>query len=160
VGRRLIPPLVLLLLAVGLQTLIPLASGALTIANPYLALLVTLGIRSGKMGGLLWGAGLGLLSDAYFSPFLGFHGLSFCVIGYLLGWLGGKLLVQSVLPMTLFTLCASVLDAAAVAGLYLLLGLPLASPLWIPVLLGSILTALIEAVLEPVARRLYRRGPR
>ncbi len=159
-ARRLIPPLVLLLLAVGLQTLIPLVSGSLTIANPFLALLVSLAMRTGRMGGVLWGAGLGLVSDAYFSPFLGFHGLSFCILGYLLGWLGSKLLVQSVLPMFLFTLFASVLDSAAVAGLYLLLGLPLASPLWIPVLLGSILTALIEAILEPVARRLYRKDLR
>jgi rod shape-determining protein MreD len=156
VAKRLIPPLLLLLLAVGIQTLIPLASGSLTIANPFLALLVTLSMRSGRMGGVLWGAALGLLSDAYYSPFLGFHGLSFCLLGYLLGWLGSKLLVQGVLPMTLFTLCASVLDAGAVAGLYVLLGLPLASPLWVPVLLGSILTALIEALIEPVARRLYR----
>jgi len=159
-ARRLIPPLLLLLLTVGIQTVLPLVSDSLTIANPYLALLVTLAMRSGRMGGVLWGAGLGIVSDAYFSPFLGFHGLSFCILGYLLGWLGSKLLVQGVLPMALFALCAYAVDSAAVAGLYLLLGLPLASPLWIPVLLGALITAGLQAFLEPIARRLYRKDSR
>lgn len=156
-AKRLIPVLVLLLLAAGVQTLIPLISGDLTIANPYLAVLVPLAMRSGKMGGVLWGAILGTVSDAYFSPFVGFHGLAFCVLGYVLGWMGGKLLIGGILPMAIFAWAAYVLDAAAVAGLYLLLGLPLASPFWVFVLLGSLITAALTALFEPVARRLYRK---
>lgn len=156
--KRLIPVLILVLIAVGVQTLIPLISGDLTIANPYLAVLVTLGMRTGRMGGVLWGAVLGLVSDAYFSPYIGFHGLTFCLIGYILGWLGSKLLVSGVLPMALFAWGAYVVDAGSVAGLYRLLGLPLASPFWIPVLLGSILTAAFAAVFEIPARRLFKKA--
>ncbi len=157
-AKRLIPVLLLLLLAVGIQTLIPLISGELTIANPYLAVLVTLAMRGGRLGGVVWGTFLGLVSDAYFSPYIGFHGMTFCVIGYLLGWLGSKLLITGILPMAFFAWGAYVADAAAVAGLYRLLGLPLASPFWISVLLGSLITATLAAIFELPARRLFRKG--
>jgi rod shape-determining protein MreD len=156
-ARRLVPALLLLLLAAGVQTLIPLISGDLTIANPYLAVLVTLAMRSGKMGGVLWGALLGVVSDAYFSPFVGFHGLTFCILGYALGWLGTKLLIGGVFPMAFFSWMATILDGAAVAGLFLLLGLPLASGFWIQILLGSLITAALTALYEPLARRLFRK---
>lgn len=152
--------LALLLLATAVQTLIPLISGSLTIANPYLAILVTLAMRSDKMGGVLWGAALGAASDAYFSPFIGFHGLTFSILGYCLGYLGSKLLVQGGAPMALFAWVSYILDAAGVAGLYLLLGLPLAGPIWVPVLLGSLLTAALAAIFEPAARKLYPKDTR
>lgn len=158
--RRLIPILLVLLLSVAVQTLIPLISGSLTIANPYLAVLVLLAMRSGTMGGVLWGAFLGTVSDAYFSPFVGFHGLTFCVIGYALGYLGSKLLLQGVLPIAFFAWCAYLADSASVAGLYQLLGLPLAAPFWVPVLLGSLITAGLAALFELVARRIFPKGPR
>ena len=159
-ARRLVPILLLLLIAAGVQTLIPLVSGSLTIADPYLAVLVLLAMRSGKMGGILWGALLGTVSDAYFSPFVGFHGLAFCLIGYILGFLGSQLLVQDVLPIAFFAWCAYIVDSLVVAGLYLLLGLPLAAPFWVPVLLGSIITAGLAALLELVARRIFPKDPR
>lgn len=159
-ARRLIPILLLLLLSAGVQTLIPLVSGSLTIANPYLAVLILLAMRSGKMGGVLWGALLGIVSDAYFSPFVGFHGLSFCLIGYVLGYLGGHLLIQGVLPIAFFAWCAYIVDSVVVAGLYQLLGLPLATPFWVPVLLGSIITAGLAVLFELVARRIFPRDPR
>lgn len=154
-GRKVVVASVLLLAAVLVQTLLPLISGGLTIANPYLALLVVLALRTGKLGGVLWGAALGALSDAYFLPYVGFHGLAFTVVGYLLGWLGSQLLIQGVLPVACFAVGAHLLDAALVAGLYLLLGLPLASPLWVPALGGSLLTGALAAFFEPAARRFY-----
>jgi rod shape-determining protein MreD len=154
-GRRFITVLLLVLAAVTLQTLLPLVSGVLTIANPYLALLVVLALRTGKMGGVLWGAALGVLSDAYFLPYVGFHGLAFTLVGYLVGWLGSKLLIQGVFAVVIFTLGAHLLDAGIVAGLYLLLGLPLATPILVPALLGSLLTAGLAALFEPVAGRFY-----
>lgn len=159
-ARRLIPILLLLLLSAGVQTLIPLVSGFLTIANPYLAVLVLLAMRSGKMGGVLWGALLGTVSDAYFSPFVGFHGFTFCIIGYVLGYIGSKLLVQGVLPIAFFAWCAYLADSATVAGLYQLLGLPLATPFWVPVLLGSMITAGLAALFELVARRIFPKDSR
>ncbi len=159
-GRKAIVALALLLTAVAVQTLLPLASGDLTIANPYLALLVVLALRTGKMGGVLWGAALGVLSDAYFLPYVGFHGLAFTLAGYLLGWLGSKLLIQGVLPVACFAVGAHLLDVALVTGLYLLLGLPLASPIWLPGLLGSLITGAMAALFEPAARRFYPREAR
>lgn len=154
-GKRLIAVLLLVLAAVTLQTLLSLISGALILANPYLALLVVLALRTGRMGGVLWGAALGVLSDAYFLPYIGFHGIAFCLVGYLVGWLGSKLLIQGVFPVVIFTIGAHLLDAGIVAGLYLLLGLPLASPIFLPALIGSLLTAGLAALFEPVARRFY-----
>lgn len=155
--NRILAPLILLALAVGLQALVPLVSGDLTIANPFLALLTVLGLRQGKVPGTLWGAGLGMVSDAYTMPHLGFHGAAFTLIGYLLGWIGSKVVIQGVLPLFFFAVGAYVLDSAAVALLYLLLGLPLPSSLWVFVAAGSLLTGLLASGLEAVAHRLYPR---
>lgn len=154
---RLLAPLILLALAVGLQALLPLASGDLTIANPFLGLLTVLGLRQGKVPGTLWGAALGTMSDAYTMPHLGFHGAAFTLIGYLLGWIGSKVVIQGVLPLFFFSAGAYVLDSVAVVLLYLLLGLPLPSSLWVYVAAGSLLTGVLAAGLEAAARRLYPR---
>lgn len=154
-GKRLIPVLLLVLTAVVVQTLIPLVSGTLTIANPYLAVLVILALRSGRTGGMLWGALLGVVSDAYFLPYVGFHGMAFTVVGYFVGWMGSRLMIQGILPVAFFAFAAHVLDASVVSALYLLLRLPLASPIWVPALLGALLTAGLAAVFEPLARRLF-----
>jgi rod shape-determining protein MreD len=153
--RRILVTLCLLLGAVVLQTLLPLVWGDLTVGNPYLALLVVLALRTGKAGGVLWGALLGCVSDAYFMPYIGFHGLSMSIAGYLLGWAGSKFLIRGILPVALFAFGAQVLDTALVAGLHLLLGLPLASPIWIAGLLGALLTGGFAALFEPFARRFY-----
>ena len=154
-SRQIVVTLCLLLGAVLLQTLLPLFWGELTVGNPYLALLVVLGLRSGKAGGVLWGAVLGCVSDAYFMPYIGFHGFSMAVAGYLLGWFGSKFLIRGILPVALFAFGAQLLDTALVAGLHLLLGLPLASPLVIAGVLGALLSGGFAALFEPFARRFY-----
>ncbi len=153
--RKLIAVLVLIVLAVVVQTLLPLVSGDLTIASPFLALLTVLSLRQGKLAGVLWGALLGGVSDAYFLPFVGFHGIAFTLAGYLLGWIGNKVVIQGVLPLFFFGWGAYVLDAAVVALLYRMLGLPLPSPFIVLVLAGSVITALLTAGLEAVASRLW-----
>jgi cell shape-determining protein MreD len=154
--KKITPVLVLLLIALAVQTLLPLISGELTIANAFLALLVVLSVRGGKEAGVIWGALLGGLSDAYFSlPYIGFHGAAFTVLGYILGWIGSKVVIRGVVPLAFFAGTTYVLDAAVVSLLYLLLSLPLASPLILLVLLGSGITAALAAALEAVARRLY-----
>lgn len=154
--KRLTPVLILILITMAAQTLLPLISGELTIANPFLALLVILAVRGGKEAGVLWGALLGGLSDAYFSlPYIGFHGAAFTVAGYVLGWIGSKVVIRGVLPLAFFACVTYVFDAGVVSLLYLLLNLPLASPLILLVLLGAALTAALAAALEAVARRVY-----
>jgi cell shape-determining protein MreD len=153
--KRLTPVLVLLLITVALQTLLPLVSGDLTIANPFLALLVVLALRGGKVSGMLWGALLGGVSDAYFLPFVGFHGAAFTVAGYVLGWVGSKVVIRGVLPLAFFGGVAYLWDAGVVSLLYLTLALPIASPFLVPVLLGAAITSALAAALEAVARKLY-----
>lgn len=154
--KRLTPVLVLLLITLVAQTLLPLVSGELTIANPFLALLVILAVRGGKEAGVIWGAVLGGLSDAYYSlPYIGFHGAAFTVAGYLLGWIGSKVVIRGVIPLAFFGAATYVLDAGVVSLLYLLLGLPLAWPILLLVLPGAALTAALAAGLEAVAKRLY-----
>jgi cell shape-determining protein MreD len=153
--KRLTPVLVLVLITVALQTLLPLVSGDLTIANPFLALLVVLALRGGKVSGMLWGALLGGVSDAYFLPFVGFHGAAFTVAGYVLGWVGSKVVIRGVLPLAFFGGVTYLWDAGVVSLLYLMLRLPIASPFLVPVLLGAVITAALAAALEAVARRLY-----
>jgi rod shape-determining protein MreD len=153
--KRFIASLLLLLMAVAVQTLLPLVSGRLTIANPFLALLTVLALRGGKLSGLLWGAFLGALCDAYFLPYVGFHGTAFTLLGYLLGWIGSKVMLQGVVPLAFFGWASYIVDAGLVALLYLLLGLPLAAPFLVPVLLGSLVTGLMAAGFELAARKLF-----
>lgn len=153
--KRITPVLVLLLITVALQTLLPLVSGDLTIANPFLALLVVLALRGGKVSGMLWGALLGGVSDAYFLPYVGFHGAAFTLAGYVLGWVGSKVVIRGVLPLAFFGGVTYLWDAGVVSLLYLALGLPIASPFLVPVLLGAAITSALAAALEAVARKLY-----
>lgn len=153
--KKLTPVLVLVLLAVVVQTLLPLISGSLTIANPFIALLAVLSLRSGKTGGVLWGALLGGLSDAYFLPYVGFHGVALTLAGYVLGWIGTKVVIRGVLPLAIFCAVTYLWDAGVLILLHLMLGLPLASPIVLPILLGTAITSIFAACFEAVARRTY-----
>lgn len=153
--KRITPVLVLLLITVAIQTLLPLVSGDLTIANPFLALLVILALRGGKVSGMLWGALLGGVSDAYFLPYVGFHGVAFTVAGYVLGWIGSKVVIRGVLPLAFFGGVTYLWDAGVVSLLYLALKLPIAAPFLLPVLVGAVITSALAAALEAVARKLY-----
>ena len=153
--KRITPVLVRLLITVAVQTLLPLVSGDLTIANPFLALLAVLALRGGKVSGMLWGALLRGISDAYFHPNVGFHGAAITVAGYVLGWIGSKVVIRGVLPLAFFGGVTYLWDAGVVSLLYLMLRLPIATPFLIPVLLGAAITAALAATLEAVARKLY-----
>lgn len=156
-GRKTASTLLLVLLAVGLQAVLPVLSGKMSVAQPLLAITVVLSLRSGRVGGTLTGASLGALADAMqFSP-VGFHGISYGVIGYALSWLGARVLIRSVNPVVLFSLAAYLVDLAAVALLHQLLGLGLPKSLWWWVIPGCLFTGFLALSLELLARKLLPR---
>ena len=104
---------------------------------------------------MLWGALLGGVSDAYFMPYVGFHGAAMTLVGFLLGLLGSQVVIQGLLPLFFFAAAAYVLDSAAVAALFWLLDLPLPSPFLLSAALGCLFTGLLAAGLEAVAHRLW-----
>ena len=154
---RLVAPLLLTALAVALQALLPLGWGEANAADPLLALLAVLALRQGRLAGTLWGALLGTLRDAFVMPYIGFHGAAYTLLGHLLGWVGSRVVLQGVLPLFFFSAASYVGDAAVVAGLFLVLGLPLPPGLLLAVLLGAFLTGLAAAALEGLASRLFPR---
>lgn len=153
-SRRLPAILVLVALALLFQAVQHLLSDKMTVAQPVLALAVVLTLRSGRIAGTLTGAVLGALADALQFSRVGFHGISFTLIGYTLSWVGGKVLIRGVNPVVLFSVAAYLFDVGIVAALHALLGLNLARSLWWWVIPGCLFTGFIAVALELAARRM------
>lgn len=152
---RRIPSIVLLVgFALGFQAVLTIFSDKMTVAQPILALTVVLCLRTGRLGGTLTGAALGALADALAASPVGFHGISYALVGYFLSWLGAKVIIRSVNPVVLFSLGAYLFDVGCVAVLHALLGLNLARSLWWWVLPGCLFTGFMAVVLEIAARKL------
>lgn len=135
--------------------LLPLLSTDLTPANAFLSLLAVLALRQKRLAGVLWGAALGALSDLLLMPQVGYHGFTFTVLGYTLGWLGGKMVISGFATLFTLTALAVVLDAAAVTALMALLErLPSWADLWPPVAASALITPSLALALEGVYRRL------
>ena len=155
-GKKWMPATLVALLALVLQlVLLPLLSRDLNAANSFLALLVVMAPRRKKEWGLVWGALLGGLSDALLMQRIGFHGVSFTLLGYILGWTGGKMVISGLAAVYLLSLGAVLLDAALVTALFSLLEHPLAlGALLPPVAASAVITPLLAIGLEWAYRRL------
>ena len=153
-NRRFTGTLLLMALALGFQAFQHALSDKMTVAQPLLALTAVLALRSGLIGGTVTGALLGALADTFQSHPVGFHGISFALAGYMLSWVGQKMLIRSVNPVVLFSLAAYLFDVGTVAGLHALLGLNLARSGWWWVLPGCLFTGFMAVALELAARRL------
>jgi rod shape-determining protein MreD len=156
-NRHLLAILLLLSLTLGFQVALSMLSDKMTVAQPVLALAVVLCLRAGRVKGTLAGAALGALADALQASPIGFHGISYSLIGYALSWLGGKVIIRSVNPVVLLSLVAFLVDVGCVALLHALLGLNLARSLWWWVLPGCLFTGFMAVVLELAARKLLPR---
>lgn len=154
--RKWLPAAVVIGIALSLQlVLLPLFSHQLNAANSFLALLVVMALRKKKEWGLVWGALLGGLSDALFMQRIGFHGVSFTLIGYILGWTGGKMVLSGLAAVYLLSLGAVLLDAALVTALFSLLEHPVAiGTLLPPVAASAVITPLLAMGMEWSYRRL------
>jgi len=153
---RLATVFVLIVFTLAVQVSMALISAELLVANPLLALLVVLSLRHGKVGGILWGAALGLLTDLNLPP-LGYHGISMCLVGYFVAWLGGNMVIRGPGAVAFLTLLFYAADLGVVTFLHLLLGQALAPSLWLPVIPAGLFTAAIAMALEALAERLARR---
>lgn len=144
--------------ALALQlVLLPLVSRDLNSANAFLALLVVLSLRQRRLAGVLWGAALGGLSDLLLMQHVGYHGAAFTVLGYALGWLGGKMVISGFAALFALTAAAVALDAAAVTLLFAALERPPSwAALWPPVAASALVTPLAAVGLERLYRQLDR----
>ncbi|MEJ2367481.1 MAG: rod shape-determining protein MreD [Acidobacteriota bacterium] len=137
-------------LALGLQLLLfPLFTRNLNSVNAFLALLVVMALRYKKLGGVICGAALGGLSDILFMQHLGYHGIAFTIVGYLLGLISNKMVIRGLGPVFLFTLLACLLEAGMVTLLYTLFehALPW-SALWPPIAVSCALTPFLAVGLQ------------
>ncbi len=139
--------------------LLPLFSHQLNAANGFLALLAVVALKTKREWGVVWGALLGGLSDALFMQRIGFHGISFTILGYFLGWTGGKMVLTGIAAVYLLSLGAVIFDSAAVSALFSLLEHPLAAGAVLPpVAISAAVTPLLAAGMEWVYRAATRRG--
>jgi len=147
--------LVVALATVAQLVLLPLVSADLSAANAFLALLAVLSLRQKRLAGVLWGAALGGLSDLLLMPQVGYHGITFTLLGYGLGWLGGKMVISGIGTVFALTSLAVLLDSAAVAALVAVLErAPSWGALWPPVVASAFITPALALALESVYRRL------
>ena len=151
---RAIPILLLAAIALGVQSLLPIVSGTLTVAQPLLGLLVVLALRSGRTGGVILGAVLGAVNDMMVDAQIGLHGVSMTLIGYSLSWVGEKVIISSVNPVALLAIAASISDSAIVVLLHLFLGLSLAKTLWWWAVPGCLFTSVMAVGMELAAQKL------
>jgi len=156
VARPWLATLVVVALATMAQlVLLPLVSADLNAANAFLSLLTVLSLRQKRLAGVLWGAALGGLSDLLLMPQVGYHGFTFTLLGYGLGWLGGKMVISGFATLFTLTALAVLLDNAVVASLITVLErTPSWGALWPPVVASACITPALALALEAVYRRL------
>jgi rod shape-determining protein MreD len=88
-----------------------------------LVAVVYVALTSGPATGLLAGTFAGLVQDALSSPVIGVGGLAKTIVGFLAGVIGTQFIVSQSLPRFVVFFAASVVHAAIVLGLYVVLDL-------------------------------------
>lgn len=112
----------LVLAAVLIQGAIARSGGSAP-GDLVLVAVVAVGLRHGRVAGLLTGTAAGLLQDALGGGMLGLSGLGKCVAGYLAGVAGTQFIVTQWMSRGLLFAAASLLNSLCFVGLSLLLGL-------------------------------------
>lgn len=136
--------------------LLPLVSRELNSANAFLGLLVVVSLKQKQGSGVIWGAVLGGISDLLMMQHVGYHGVSFTLIGYAVGWLGGKMVISGFVSLCLLTALVVAVDAALVTILFALIEqAPAISTIGPPLLLSAIVTPLLAAGLEAIYTRIH-----
>ncbi|MGE5198381.1 MAG: rod shape-determining protein MreD, partial [Rhodospirillaceae bacterium] len=88
-----------------------------------LVAVVAVGLRHGRVAGLLTGTAAGLIQDALGGGMLGLSGLGKCVAGYVAGVAGTQFIVTQWLSRGFLYFGASLLNSACFMGLSMMLGL-------------------------------------
>jgi rod shape-determining protein MreD len=124
------------------------------VLDPWLLVVLVYAIRKPPPQGTLAGAGAGLAQDALGSCFLGMHGFTKALAGYLCHALAGRLLLTRIPPRLLIAAVATVADRWALAFLQLLLGQGFTPPAILPLLLLVAGNALAAVALLALLDRL------
>jgi rod shape-determining protein MreD len=159
--------LLAILVGLTLQTTLARFIGRGTVGVDLVLVAVTyVGLTSGPVLGLLAGTLGGLAQDALGTGIIGIGGLAKTVVGFLAGVIGTQFIVAQVAPRFLVFAGATLVQAAVVGGLSVLLSLaPVARPLLAiagealgNALVGIALFQIIEVLPAAVERRRVNRN--
>lgn len=138
--------LVLLVLAAGAHSASAYFPGIAGVFDFFLLVAVYYAVTTNQVTGMLVGAVCGLVQDALFAPILGLNAFSKALLGYLIGGLSTRILLNQTVPQLLVLAGATLLQALTLFALHLVLGLPADPPgrelLW-RMLGNSVLGALL-----------------
>jgi rod shape-determining protein MreD len=156
--RHRILQLILLSIALMAQvSILPLVIKSVSSVNPLLALLLILALKEDRIESLVWGAFLGGLTDLLLFQHIGYHGISFALIAYVMGLISHKMVIHGVIPLFLLSIPAFLAMFCVTVGLMnLLQGGWDFSVLVLPLLLGILFTPLLTIFFDFLYKRLDR----
>ena len=116
--------------ALALQTTLTAYVRETATLDLVLIVVVYLSLTSGPTTGVLAGTAAGLIQDALSSGVMGIGALAKTIVGFAAGRVGTQFIVTAPLPRFVVFIGASLLHAAILMGLYVLLGLRQFSNPW------------------------------
>jgi cell shape-determining protein MreD len=156
--RHRVLQLILLSIALLAQlSILPLMIKSVSSVNPLLALLLILSLKENRVEALLWGAFLGGLTDLLLFQHIGYHGISFVLLAYILGFISHKMVIHGVIPTFMLSVMSFLMVFGLTVGLVnLLQGGWDFSLLAVPLFLGIIFTPILTLLFNFLYQRLDR----
>jgi rod shape-determining protein MreD len=151
--RRLFPGLLVVAAAVGAHALTAYVPGLSRFFDFFLVVAVYYALTSNQVSGMLTGAACGLVQDALFAPILGLNAFSKALLGYLIGSLGTRIVLQQTFPRLMILAVATSLQAVIFFALHLVLGLPAEFPAVQELLLRMLGNAVLGGAAYGILRR-------
>ncbi len=148
--------LLALLLQTGLSRLWP---GAANAFDPFLIVLVYVGLTRGETHAMLTGTAAGWIQDAQFGgQIAGFSALSKLIVGFAVGFTSTRILLVGALPRLLLVVFAALLDGLLFELLAALLGAPVSEVSLARLAARAGLSALVGVPLYQALDRRLKRG--
>jgi rod shape-determining protein MreD len=148
--------LLALLLQTGLGRLWPSAANAF---DPFLVVVVYVGLTRGETHAMLTGTAAGWIQDVQFGgPVVGFSALSKLIVGFAVGFTSTRILLVGALPRLLLVVFAALLDGLLFELLAALLGAPVSAVSLARLVTRATLSALVAVPLYRALDRHMKRG--
>jgi rod shape-determining protein MreD len=126
------------------------------VLDPFMIVLVYVGLRDGETQGMLAGAAAGWLQDLHFGgPVVGLSGLSKIVVGFCVGLAGGRLLLTGNAERLLVVLSAALMDGLVLERLLSVFDLPSSELTLSLLLIRAVTTALVGAAIYSLVDRRF-----
>jgi rod shape-determining protein MreD len=134
----------------ALQLIImPFTGGASLAVNLLLCVAIIFSLKESRCESIIWAAVLGGLTDLLLFQHIGFYGISFILMSYILGFISHKMVISGYIPFFFVSLCSFILVfSLAILLMTLLEGRVELSLLLPPFILGLIITPISTLIID------------